>query len=97
MTLGLTKSNDIIVDSDNNILNFRGEIASVIHQYDRNSDLTIKVITKYSPELLIFNEIKNKFNIFQFRQILQCFVIIVLLKLIIKKIQNDKLKSPDCN
>ena len=97
MTIGLTKSNDIIVDSDNNILNFKGEIASVIHQYDRNSDLMIKVITKYSPELLIFNKFKNKFNILLFRQLLQCFVIIVLLKLIIKNWKDDKLKSSDCN
>ena len=90
MTIGLTKSKDIILDSNNNILNFKGEIASVIHQYDRNPDLTTKVIKKYSPELLIFREFKTKINIIKFRQLLQWFIIIIIFKVIVQKMQNDK-------
>lgn len=88
MTIGLTVSKNIILDSNNNILNFKGEIASVIHQYDRHSDLMIKIINKYCPELLIFDEFKNKFNIIGFAQFFQLFFITILLKVITKKRRN---------
>ena len=39
MTIGLTKRENIKLDSDNNILNGKGEIAAVIHQYDRKIDI----------------------------------------------------------
>lgn len=90
MTIGLTQPKDIILDANNNILNFKGEIASVIHQYDRKSELMIKVISKYCPELLFFNEFKNKFNIIIFILLLQFLVIIILLKVIIQKRQDKK-------
>jgi hypothetical protein len=61
MTIGLTESKKIILDEEDNVLNFNGEIASVIHQYDRNADIMIKVMNKYSPELLMLNEIKTNF------------------------------------
>ena len=51
MTIGKTKPHNIIFDSDENILNFSGEIAAVIHQYDRKKDIVQKVIKKYCPEL----------------------------------------------
>ena len=51
MTIGKTKPHNIIFDSDENILNFSGEIAAVIHQYDRKIDIVQKVIKKYCPEL----------------------------------------------
>ena len=35
LTLGLTKRNKIILDSDNNILNFNNQITSIVHLYDR--------------------------------------------------------------
>ena len=88
MTIGLTESKNIILDSNNNILNFKGEIASVIHQYDRHSYLMIKIVNKFCPELLIFNEFKSQFNIIGFRQLLQLFLIIILLKVITKKGQD---------
>jgi len=88
MTIGLTESKNIILDSNNNILNFKGEIAYVIHQYDRHSYLMIKIVNKFCPELLIFNEFKSQFNIIGFRQLLQLFLIIILLKVITKKGQD---------
>lgn len=48
MTLALTKREKIILDSKNNILNGKGEIAAVIHQYDRKRDLVKKLINKYN-------------------------------------------------
>ena len=39
LTLGLTKRNKINLDSDNNILNFNNQIASIVHQYDRYKDI----------------------------------------------------------
>ena len=47
MTIGLTKKRNIRLDSENNILNGKGEIAAVIHQYDRKRDIVRKVINKY--------------------------------------------------
>ena len=47
MTIGLTNISRLIFDSKNNLLNFRGEIASVIHQYDRKPYIVEKVIYKY--------------------------------------------------
>ena len=59
MTIGLTKSNSIHFDSNNNILNFRDEIASVIHQYDRKKDIVKMVIHKFCPELIKLNQTIN--------------------------------------
>jgi len=47
MTIGFTNDSDIIFDSKNNILNRKGEIGAVIHQYDRKPDIVKKVINKY--------------------------------------------------
>lgn len=48
MTIGLTKRENIFLDSQNNILNGKREIATVIHQYDRKPDIVAKVIYKYN-------------------------------------------------
>ena len=47
MTIGLTKRENINLDSDNNILNGKGEIVAVIHQYDRKIDILEMVKKKY--------------------------------------------------
>jgi len=47
MTIGITNSSNINFDSNNNILVFMGEIASVIHQYDRKHDIMKMVIKKF--------------------------------------------------
>lgn len=51
MTIGLSNSENVTFDSQDNILNLKGEIAAVIHQYDRKKNITMKVINKYCPEL----------------------------------------------
>ena len=47
MTIGISKRQNIILDSENNILNGKGEIASVVHQYDRKNDIAEKIRQKY--------------------------------------------------
>ena len=47
MTLGLTDSDGMIIDSNNTIRNRKGEKVAVVHQYDRHQDLTNQAITKY--------------------------------------------------
>ncbi len=51
MTVALTNRAFINLDSNNNILNVKGEIASVVHQYDRKEDITEMAKNKYCPEL----------------------------------------------
>ena len=57
MTLGLTRKEKIIIDSDDNILNFKGEAAAVIHQYDRKPELVKKVKNKYCPEIGFYEKL----------------------------------------
>ena len=77
LTLGLTKRKNIILDTENNILNNKGYIASIVHQYDRHPDLKKIIRRKYCPELSNLAYIKRFFII------LKSFTIIILLKYII--------------
>ena len=54
MTIGISARENIKLDSNDNILNGRGEIAAVAHQYDRHRDIFIKVINKFCPEYKIY-------------------------------------------
>ena len=58
MTIGVTKSEKIFLDIENNILNGKGEKAAVIHQYDRKPRIRDLIINKYCPE--IKEDTKNK-------------------------------------
>ena len=60
MTIGLTGINNIHLDYKENILNFKNEIASVIHQYDRKEDIVKIVIRKFCPELYKIDIFSNK-------------------------------------
>jgi len=51
ITLGLTNRKNIVLDKNNNILNYNGQIASIIHQYDRHPDIKRIIKEKYCPEL----------------------------------------------
>ena len=57
MTIGLSNRSNIIIDKNKNILNFRSEIATVIHQYNRKPDIVKIIEDKYCPELLINKQI----------------------------------------
>ena len=51
MTIGITNRENVKLDSNDNVLNGKGEIAAVVHQYDRLPDVTRKIITKYCPDI----------------------------------------------
>ena len=74
ITLGLTNRKNIVLDTKNNILNYNGQIASIIHQYDRHPDIKKIIKEKYCPEL-----IRNKF-IIHFFIILELFTFILFIK-----------------
>jgi len=77
LTLGLTKRNKIILDSDNNILNFNNQIASIVHQYDRHKDIKKIIKQKYCPEL------KYNLNIFFLFIMNESLMFILLLKIFV--------------
>ena len=52
MTICVTKRNKISLDADNNVLNFDGKIAAIVHQYDRKPDIVRKFNNKYNDALL---------------------------------------------
>ena len=50
MTLRLTDDNNIKFDQENNILNGKGKIAAVVHQYERKPYIVRKVKLKFSKK-----------------------------------------------
>ena len=97
LTLACANKSNFLIDPEDNILNGKGEIAPVIHQYDRHSNIVIKVLNKYCPELL-----KNKRNniamlkrgdIAKTKAYIFIIFIVILLKFI--KIINYKYKDKD--
>lgn len=105
MTIGLTDSRKIIIDSKNNILNFKGEIAAVIHQYDRKPNIVFNVNNKFlfsnNQRVKIFihsylteeNKYKTQ-NIITFFILFQIFTILLFVKIILStsKANRDKKK-----
>jgi hypothetical protein len=51
LTLATATPKSFFIDSESNILNGKGEIASVIHQYNRHQNIALRVIYKFCPEL----------------------------------------------
>ena len=52
MTIKLTKDEQIYLDLNDNVLNRKGKIAAIVHQYDRKKIIVRKVLNKYCPELI---------------------------------------------
>ena len=91
MTIGLTDRKNLILDKDNNLLNFKGEIAAVVHQYDRKPDIMLKINEKFVYCYIIRKKIFNKTdiikinkednrNIFSFFIYLEIYIILLLFK-----------------
>ena len=51
MTVGFLPKNKIYFDLDGNVVNGKGEVAAVIHQYDRFPQIVRKVMNKYCSEI----------------------------------------------
>ena len=58
MTIGLTQRKKISIDNDDNILNYDGQIAAVIHQYDRKLDIS-KIFNEKFNDISLFKKRKN--------------------------------------
>jgi len=52
MAFGVTGTNKILLDSNNNVLNNKGKIAAVVHKYDRKPDIVRKINKKYNDDVL---------------------------------------------
>ena len=52
IALGVTGTNKILLDSNNNVLNNKGKIAAVVHKYDRKPDIVRKINKKYNDDVL---------------------------------------------
>jgi len=93
MTIGLTKRENIKLDYKNNILNGEGQIASVIHQYDRKEDIVKLVRSKYCTQTININEIKNNiiskfipYNLIKLGIIYLIFIVFIILICLIIRI-----------
>ena len=62
MTIGITDPKDVHTDSAGNVLNGKGEIASVVHQYDRQPAILDIVVRKYGADMSAFSKLKLKHN-----------------------------------
>ena len=89
MTIGLTNRCFINFDSDNNILNIDGKIASVIHQYDRKEDINEIIINKYYPELIEYRKYL-KFTLTFCVIIIICLCLLCFLYFYKNKLTKDK-------
>jgi len=59
LTLATANPKNFMIDSEDNILNGNGEIAAVIHQYNRYNNITSKILNKYSSDSIKENEYNN--------------------------------------
>ena len=81
LTIGMSNKKNILLDNNDNILNYNGEIAAVVHQYDRKHNIVSKLKTKFNDSFFYINnsfiikERKNKLN----RFIKYFFIIIIFL------------------
>jgi len=75
ITLGLIEHNKIYLDLDKNILNHKGEIVSIAHQYDRHPDLNIIIRNKLCPEL------KHKVSIYNLLFMHELLIMILFFKM----------------
>ena len=60
MTIGLTKLEDIKLNANGEIFNGAGELAAVVHQYDRKKLIVAMVNAKYCKPAGLFRKILNK-------------------------------------
>ena len=77
MTVGLTKKGNLSLDSENNIINYNGKVASIVHQYDRHKYIKINIKNKLCPELI---DKKNIKIIFILSEILSVILLTYLIK-----------------
>jgi hypothetical protein len=77
LTLGISKPESFMIDSEDNILNIKGQIPAVIHQYDRHKIIKIKVLKKYSNNNVYLT--KNLFLKFYFIFLLYILIFLIII------------------
>ena len=82
-------------DLEDNLLNFKGEIASVIHQYDRHPSILKKVMNKYCPDIVI--QIEKEEKIKKFIMIFGVCVLILEIIFFLKHLITKKPKKAEIN
>jgi hypothetical protein len=88
MTVGLTDSKNILLNLNYDIFNGKGELAAVVHQYDRLDDLKKIVESKYNSDLFHLNFIILII-------IIDIFVIIIVIYILKKKFNTNPLEIVD--
>ena len=89
INIGFTERDKIILDYKDNILNFNGKIASVIHQYDRKLDIRLKIKRKYVYKVYLKQYIIKLLITIEF-----LFLLIILkFKIILVKTKINKLNK----
>ena len=71
MTIALSLRSRLVLDKDDNLLNYDGKIASVVHQYNRKPDIVEKFAKKFNDTFLI-----NKLTIERKRKIIKIFLLL---------------------
>ena len=83
MTIGTANRKNILFDSERNLLNYKGEIASLVHQYDRFPDILHRIKKKFDHEIKINNTNYNSNNLYIYCIILLVFIFFVLILLVL--------------
>ena len=92
MTVGLSNDKDIKFDSENNVLNGKGEIAAVVHQYDRKPNIIEKVKRKYCYKWFFIHFFRLIMRFQPFLLFIMIFGIFIATFIIIKFLYDRKKK-----
>ena len=102
MTIGTANRKNLLFDSNKNILNYKGEIAALVHQYDRFPDILHRIKKKFDHDIKINNDNyeSNSIYIYCIILLICIFLVVILLilfcKYFLKKFLNmrkDKFKK----
>ena len=52
LSISFAQGNKVILDSDNNFLNYEGKVAAIVHKYDKKPNFIMKLNNKYSDDIL---------------------------------------------
>ena len=89
LTIALTRRDKIKLDKDDNVYSFDGQIAAVVHQYDRHPDIVSKVKKKFNvTSFNVINQLNKTYEknyIFVVLFFIISFLIILLYFLFNKK------------
>ena len=89
MHIGITNRTNINLDKDDNILNFNGGIASVVHQYDRHKDIVEKFDKKFSDynfNYTVYKEQQRNKNIFSKSRMKIYIIMIIVFNIVVMSI-----------